>query len=56
MLCGGSLPLLVRPLDDDRPMIRRTFCSRVENERGVYLGLIIVFRCSLEQIEHELKM
>ena len=35
LLCGGSLPLLVRPLDDDRPMMRRTFCSRVENERGV---------------------
>ena len=27
--------MLVRPLDDDRPMMRRTFCSRVENERGV---------------------
>ena len=35
MLCSGSLPVLVRPLDDDRPMMRRTFCSRVENERGV---------------------
>ena len=35
LLCGGSLPLLVRLLDDDRPMMRRTFCSRVENERGV---------------------